>query len=76
MSLPSMMLIQMKEVIERVKACLPCGIMLTRVFETFSISLEDESFKKLLSHNEYCDRTLYKMGYQKISGHWVRRIFG
>lgn len=53
----------MRDIAERVKAYLPYSMILTRVFEVFDIFLEGESFKKLLRHDEYCNRTLYKMGY-------------
>lgn len=35
-----MTLIQMRKAIERVKPCLPYGMLLTRVFEAFAISFE------------------------------------
>lgn len=44
---PGMMLIQMREAAKRVKAYLPYGMLLTRAFEAFGVSLESESFKKL-----------------------------
>lgn len=67
MNLLGMMLVQMQEDTERVKAGLPYGMLLTRVFKSFKISFESKSFKKLLSHDEYHDRTLYKIGNQKVS---------
>lgn len=72
MNLSGLMLVLMREAADKV-VCLPHGMVLTLVFEDFSISLEEESFKKLQSHNEYYDQTLHKIGYRKMSGHWVRR---
>lgn len=46
------------------------------MFEIFGISLEGEFFKKLLSHDEYYDWTLHRMRYQKIGGHWSRKLSG
>lgn len=39
-----------------------------------SASLEKESLKKLLSHDEYCNLTLHKMGYRKVNYHWISRM--
>lgn len=64
----------MREAIKRVKAFLPYGMLLTLMFEAFGISHEGESFKKLLSHNEYCDWTLHRMGYQKVGDHRIKRL--
>lgn len=47
MNLPRLMLILMREAAKKVKVCLPYGIVLTHVFETFSVSLQEKSFKKL-----------------------------
>lgn len=53
MSLLGIMMIQMREATKRMKACLLYGMILTTMFETFGISLKSESFKKLLSYDEY-----------------------
>lgn len=59
----------MQEAVEREKACLCYGMLLTRVFEVFGISIKDESFKKILSHDEYYGQTLHKIKYWKICGY-------
>lgn len=47
MNLLGLMLVQIREVANKVKVCLPYGMVLTLVFEAFSVSLKGESFKKL-----------------------------
>lgn len=62
MNFPGLMLVLIRKVVEKVKVCLPYGMVLTQVFESFSISFERESLKKLLSHDEYCDTSLHRWG--------------
>lgn len=51
------------------KVCLNYKMVLTQVFKAFSVFLERESLKKLLSHDDYYDRMLNRMGYWKVIGH-------
>lgn len=58
-----MMLVQIRELVEKVKVCLPNGMLLTHILEAFEVSFKRKSLNKLQSHDEYYDWTLYKMGY-------------
>ena len=58
-NLPCMMLLQISEVLNKNKACLPYGMFFTLVFTDFGISLNGEASKTLLHTDYYNSKSLH-----------------
>ena len=66
MSLPHMIIIQMREAPERVKACLSYGMVFILIFTKFGVNLDEEDTKRLM-HTEYYNKwSIHRMGYHKV----------
>lgn len=76
MNLPGIKMTLIRVAIKRVKVYLPYNMVLTLVFEHFGLSIERESYRKLMHSDTYYNWTLHRIGYWKVDGCWVRRVSG
>ena len=75
-NLPCMMLLQISEVLNKSKGCMPYGMFFTLVFTEFGINLNGEASKKLQHTDYYNSKSLHRMGFVKAAGRWVKKTSG
>lgn len=72
-NLLALMIKIMQDITSRAKPTLPYGMFLTLVFKEFGVNLDGECSKKLQHFDTYNDRSLGRMGYIMIDGHWIQK---
>ena len=75
-NLPSIMIGQMKETIQKAKTCLSYGMVFTLLFQSTHINLSGEDGKELHHSDTYSVKSLMRMGYHLIDGHWKKKVLG
>ena len=75
-SFSGIILRQMHEAASSRRLCLPYGMVLTRIFRYFGVTLDGELYRELHHSDTYDDRSLHRMGYRFIRGRWTRRVSG
>lgn len=58
-NLPFLILTQIKEAVNMVRACLPQGIVFTLIFQEFGVDYSKEDLRRLLHINRYNERSLH-----------------
>ena len=56
----------MKEAARKARACLPYGMVFTLLFEEFGVDCTGEDAKRLLHTDRYTEKSLHRMGIQKV----------
>ena len=75
-NLPSIMISQMKEIIRKFNTCLPYGMVFTLLFQAAHIDLNGEDGRKLHYNDTYSTKSLMRMGYHLLNGHWKKKVSG
>ena len=73
-NLPRMIFSYMCEAVSKSLASLLYGMVLILIFRRFNIEISYDEPKRSLKHTDnYNVRTLHRMGYKKINGHWRKK---
>ncbi|WP_374695332.1 hypothetical protein ACEW7V_02465 [Areca yellow leaf disease phytoplasma] len=73
LNLTHIMMMQMKEAVRKVKACLPYGMVLTLFFQASRVNLEGEDGRPLHHTDTYTSKSLQRMGYELKEGTWRKK---
>ena len=73
-NLPIMILWYMADCGSKRKSCLPYGMILTQLFRSQGIEINDSEPRRELRHTDYYSlATIHCMGFRKINENWIRR---